>query len=371
MEIGVTVNVSRIPLRVVVPVSLAIGAVLVVVLVLLGQTDIAILLGVVALVLLQLVVLYLLRRTMHQSDSRQVVEALKGTETAIAGMASPPEHAMQLLTLQHAAREAQLAQQARLLQDGLEVQRAQVHEDLGTQRTYVKKEVAGIRRELERVLERSRLRSSVGQLRQIEAVLALYHDLEPTRSLPLSRPWAATPDLLHTLVGVVEEHRPSVALDIGSGKSTIILALAMQRHGGRRVVSLEHDPEYFQITRALVRAWDLEGFVDLRLAPIVDVSVGAQDWKWYDPDHLPGGPIDLVFVDGPPGALGPQSRYPAVPLLRDRLASNAIVVLDDYDREDEQAVVQRWQDEWPGFELHTEPDFKGTAILSLQPPDPA
>ena len=58
--------------------------------------------------------------------------------------------------------------------------------------------------------------------------------------------------------------------------------------------------------------------------------------------------IDLLVVDGPPAfAAGHgMSRYPALPVLRERLASGATVVLDDIERPGEQEVVERREREF-------------------------
>ena len=64
--------------------------------------------------------------------------------------------------------------------------------------------------------------------------------------------------------------------------------------------------------------------------------------QWYDDAvvaagldaALQGDLIDLLLVDGPPAyAVGHGlARYPALPVLRDRLAPGATVVLDDVER---------------------------------------
>jgi predicted O-methyltransferase YrrM len=67
---------------------------------------------------------------------------------------------------------------------------------------------------------------------------------------------------------------------------------------------------------------------------------------WYAADALRSVPerIDVLLVDGPP-AFEPGtglSRYPALPLLEERLAEGAVVMLDDIDRDGEQQVLDAW-----------------------------
>jgi len=50
-------------------------------------------------------------------------------------------------------------------------------------------------------------------------------------------------------------------------------------------------------------------------------------------------------VDGPPAYAAGQglARYPALPVLRGRLAPGATVILDDVERPGEQEVLRRWE----------------------------
>jgi hypothetical protein len=84
------------------------------------------------------------------------------------------------------------------------------------------------------------------------------------------------------------------------------------------------------------------------VAPLKEVALGEEVFLWYDisdPDSI--GPVDLLVVDGPPSSTGPLARYPAVPFFQSQLGPGAIVVLDDANRKDEKAVMQRWCEELP------------------------
>ena len=82
-------------------------------------------------------------------------------------------------------------------------------------------------------------------------------------------------------------------------------------------------------------------------APLIDTAVpGRENQPWYDISVLPDLPtVDLLFVDGPIGATAREARYPAYPLLADRLAPGATVVLDDTGRPAEAAIVKAWKQE--------------------------
>jgi hypothetical protein len=52
--------------------------------------------------------------------------------------------------------------------------------------------------------------------------------------------------------------------------------------------------------------------------------------------------VDVLVVDGPPGDTGLLARYPAVPVLRKAMSPTCVVLLDDANRADEQAIGKRW-----------------------------
>jgi predicted O-methyltransferase YrrM len=131
-------------------------------------------------------------------------------------------------------------------------------------------------------------------------------------------------------------------VELGSGTSTVWLAYALEQTGGR-IVSLDHDPHYAQNTREMLRAHGLDQVAEVRDAPLAPITVREADFRWYDTGALSDlNDIDLLLVDGPPGSIGPLSRYPALSVLRPRLAAGATVVLDDLSREDEQETLRRW-----------------------------
>lgn len=86
---------------------------------------------------------------------------------------------------------------------------------------------------------------------------------------------------------------------------------------------------------------------------------------WYDLREVAEAwKIDLLIVDGPPRATQPLARYPALPLLYERLSADARVVVDDAWREDEQEMVRRWLKQYPEFSVEYRESGKGIAVLS-------
>lgn len=201
---------------------------------------------------------------------------------------------------------------------------------------------------------------------QLEALQGLYCGLTPKAAFPPTRFWAASPDLLRVIASHVLRERPQVVVEASSGTSTVIIARCLQMNGSGRVVALEHDPLYAQRTREVIVEHGLEEFAEVIHAPLVKHRIGDEEFPWYDTHALQDvGMIDLVVVDGPPDRVCTLARYPAVPLLRDRMATGARVLLDDGARNDERVSAQRWASEFPGATLEFLPLEAGAWSLRL------
>jgi predicted O-methyltransferase YrrM len=137
-------------------------------------------------------------------------------------------------------------------------------------------------------------------------------------------------------------------LELGSGVSTIILARLLRATGGA-LVAIEHDEQWCGWVADQLAAEGLQATASVVHAPLEPTTVG--ELSWYSPagieTAMAGGAPDLLIVDGPPAFLRQDAlaRLPAVPLLLDRLAADATIVLDDVVRPGERAVLERWERE--------------------------
>jgi hypothetical protein len=182
---------------------------------------------------------------------------------------------------------------------------------------------------------RLRLGSDVG------ALLALYGD-DGRELLPAPSGWALSPHVLALVLRLVRT-RPDLetVVELGSGVSTSWVARELRRRGSGRLVSFEHDPGYAATTATQLAAAGVQSVVDLRCAPLAEVELEGEEYRWYQGyDDVPE--VGLLLVDGPPAATGVQARYPAGPLLLGRMAMDGLVVLDDVHRPDEGVIVERW-----------------------------
>lgn len=200
--------------------------------------------------------------------------------------------------------------------------------------------------------------------RQLEAFFSLTACLKLAAPLPRMQGWPITPEVANVLITLVQDRKPRRIVEIGSGVSTLILGYAQRQYSSGTVISLEHDSDFAEKTRASIRRHGLCDVATLLDAPLRPIEIMGRSWMWYGiPDQERLGPIDLLVIDGPPADSVPDVRYPAVPLLLPFLAPDAIVVVDDCIRRGEQEIVARWLNEIGGFTREYVDTQKGTIVL--------
>ena len=207
--------------------------------------------------------------------------------------------------------------------------------------------------------------SQESQFRQYQAMVNLFHLVTPRAAVPPLGGWAAAPDLALLLTDELLRVRPKTVVECGSGVTTLFLALAISQYElPTRLVTLEHEEQYWAQTRALLDRHGVAQFADVRHAPLRATSLEGHRPPWYDDDALEGvQDVGLLFVDGPPGIVGGHARRPALPLLKDRLAPTCTVILDDMHRVDEQQVADEWAAMLPDFERADADLQRGAAVF--------
>jgi predicted O-methyltransferase YrrM len=172
----------------------------------------------------------------------------------------------------------------------------------------------------------------------------LFSMVDVHNEVPIPVGFAASPQtLLRLTSATLDLPRDRLVVECGSGASTVWFAFACRQAGGGRVIALEHDERYASITRAALERNGLSSYADVRIAPLVETPIGERVFPWYARDAWSDlKDINLLFADGPPSHVGRRSRYPAFPLLAGALAPDAIVVLDDIQRDGEVDVARSW-----------------------------
>lgn len=185
--------------------------------------------------------------------------------------------------------------------------------------------------------------------------------------LPFGGGWALTADAAALLAREVALSRPQVIVELGSGVSTLLLARMFKEMGGGKVYSLDHDAGWAEYTRRHLTASGVADYAKVFDAPLSRQRFGADEYEWYTvPEAVQQlGSIDFLIVDGPPAALNPAGmpRYPAFPAFIRQLSPQAVVYVDDAKRPQEQAMIERWLRENPGFEGRMHDTVPGTYLL--------
>jgi len=213
-------------------------------------------------------------------------------------------------------------------------------------------------------LARDLSRQQMSHYRQTESLFSLFSYLRPAHPLPPMRGWIISPDAANALMALIDERKPDVIVEAGSGVSTLLCAYALRATGKGRIVSLEHEAEYAARSQEALKQHELQAFASVHYAPLTPVTIGSERLLWYDTGALETvKSIDLLIVDGPPTKGAALARYPALPLLVERLSPAALIFIDDGDRPAEKAVVERWLREFDGFARERLDTEKGAIVL--------
>ena len=172
--------------------------------------------------------------------------------------------------------------------------------------------------------------------------------LQPELALPLYSGWELHPETRSYLIKDILEKTPENVVEVGSGISTLLTAYALEINGKGFIWSLEHDRAFAESTQSMLRAHKLEHRVKIITVDLTKLNLENWNGYWYDTEVinkvLPES-IDYLTVDAPPQKTGELARYPAVPVLSERLSESAVILLDDAKRDDEVKITQRWQEE--------------------------
>ena len=211
------------------------------------------------------------------------------------------------------------------------------------------------------------IRDEVGGLfNQLESYHYLRDRLNLQQGMPYTRDWSAAPDFLKLIVEHCLEHKPRTIVECSSGLTTVMLARCCEMNGGGEVSSLENGAEFATKTRKHLARYRLQTYASVIDAPLQTYTLNATPYEWYAIDELPDHSIEMLVIDGPPGFIQRHSRYPALPLLFNKLADGCVIFMDDAARDDEKAIVAMWQAEFTAVEhrfIHTE---RGCSLLRVE-----
>jgi hypothetical protein len=184
--------------------------------------------------------------------------------------------------------------------------------------------------------------------------------------------WAMSRDSLRFLDALTRRVRPRRIVEFGAGLSTTVIARACRDcNAGSRICSFEHDPAYLDQLRSERSVEFAAGLVEFRFAPLV-ARLCTDEWLpcYHDcePPPWPSLGAQLIMVDGPPESLGGREGvlYQAL----DYAEPGTLAVIDDANRIDLIAALQRWQENLgPAVFVHTVPEVeRGLACALIRQP---
>lgn len=193
---------------------------------------------------------------------------------------------------------------------------------------------------------RKEIRNGVAQ---IEPLLFLHKKINTRKPLPRLRSYAASPDFLAAMIDIVQEHKPETIVEIGSGVSTLVNGYLLEQLGEGKVFSLDHEAEFGNKTTENIINHNLTEYAEVVIAPLKEYKLKGKSWKWYDLGVLLEkiSTIDLLIIDGPPEKIQKNARYPAIPLLIEKLSPNAVILVDDCIRKEDLNTTQMWIKDYP------------------------
>jgi len=186
--------------------------------------------------------------------------------------------------------------------------------------------------------------------------------------LPRPNVWSLESNALAVLLREIEQRKPKLVVELGSGLSSVALASKLRDLRCGRLISIDHDATYAKQTRFWLALNRLEGVAEVRVAPLRASAAGAGRPPWYDTAALTDlTQVDLLVVDGPPMPLGERIRAPALPFFKDRFAAHWLLFLDDADRPGERAFLREWEAVHRDIEITLLPLAKGAALVRPAP----
>ena len=153
--------------------------------------------------------------------------------------------------------------------------------------------------------------------------------------------WAVSLETAQLLAGLIEQLGPRSVLEFGAGRSSLVVASALQTRGGGCLTSIEHQPAYAE------QSWRKMTQFPAVDANLVHAGLSVRfskhgllhEYVGIEKALRSRGPFGFVFIDAPPGERGRDATLlQAAPFL----TASAVVVLDDATRPREQTTMRRW-----------------------------
>ena len=185
--------------------------------------------------------------------------------------------------------------------------------------------------------------------------------------LNLDNSWSIGEASFQAITGLIRQlQRPQRIIEFGSGSSSIRLAMAFPNCG---ITSIESDRPTFEAVQSLIEESGVNHNLEVIYSPLTFQSYGPGQILSYEARSFDDR-IDSVIIDGPP-FYTLRGRESCLYQIYDKLVVGGLVILDDYSRVSEAAVVKNWLVVYPeSFSLEVLDVGNRLAILKkLKPVD--
>jgi len=185
------------------------------------------------------------------------------------------------------------------------------------------------------------------RIQELQSHISLHSNINLNYPLPPSDGWHASPIFLHHIVSLINEVKPKLLIEAGSGNSTLISAYFLKCQKFGRLISLEHDMDYQKRTSDLLLLNDLDSIAKVEYSPITDHYIDNHPYQWYDISKLSNDElIDMMIIDGPPKMLVDDYLYPVLPLFYTRLSDKATILIYNGKRNTVERTINLWKEKY-------------------------
>lgn len=148
--------------------------------------------------------------------------------------------------------------------------------------------------------------------------------------------WSSFQDYTYAIINAAKFNNGPV-LECGSGLSTLILGIIAEDKGFD-VWTLEHHESWANHVKEKLSELNIKK-VKVCHAPLKNYG----NFHWYETAGIqPPENFSLVICDGPPHDTS-GGRFGLMPVMNKMLADNSVILLDDYLRNEEREIVNKWQ----------------------------